>query len=89
MVNTARSSKSGSKSKPKKVTFPFKHTRFEKARIIGARALQIAMGAPVLIQTDKTDPLDIAREEYEKGAIPITVKRKSENFIWLERDDLF
>ncbi len=47
------------------------------------------MGAPVLIQTDKTDPLDIAREEYEKGAIPITVKRKSENFIWLERNDLF
>jgi len=79
----------GTASKSKKVTFPFEHTRFEKARIIGARALQIAMGAPVLINTDKTDPLDIAREEYERGAIPITVKRKSENFVWLERNDLF
>ncbi len=43
-----------------KVKFPFEYTRFEKARIIGARALQIAMGAPVLIDTDKTEPIEIA-----------------------------
>ncbi len=53
------------------------YTRFEKARIIGARALQIALGAPILIHVpeDMYDPLDIAIYEFEKGVIPITVKR--------------
>ncbi len=53
------------------------YTRFEKARIIGARALQIALGAPILIHIpgDMYDPLDIAIYEFEKGVIPITVKR--------------
>ena len=72
-----------------KKVFPFEYTRFEKARIVGARALQIAMGAPVLIETDKVDPLDIAKEEFEKGVIPITVKRRRESFVWLERHELF
>ncbi|WP_456328084.1 DNA-directed RNA polymerase subunit K [Archaeoglobus sp.] len=72
-----------------KRTFPFKYTRFEKARIIGARALQIALGAPVLIETDKTDPLEIAKEEFERGVVPITVRRRRESFVWLERYDLF
>jgi DNA-directed RNA polymerase subunit K len=54
-----------------------KYTRFEKARIIGARALQISMGAPVLLKVPDTliDPIDIAAMEYEKGMLPITVKR--------------
>ena len=52
-----------------------KYTRYERARIIGARALQIAMGAPVLIEVDKKEPIDIALMELEKGVIPITVKR--------------
>jgi DNA-directed RNA polymerase subunit K len=51
------------------------YTRYERARIIGARALQISMGAPLLISTDRIDPLEIAIEEFQKGAIPITVKR--------------
>lgn len=72
-----------------KKAFPFEYTRFEKARIIGARALQIAMGAPVLIETDRVDPLDIAREEFERGIIPITVKRKRKSFVWLEKHELF
>ena len=57
-------------------------TKYEKARIIGARALQISMGAPFKIKlTDKKlqelkyNPLEIARLEFEEGAIPITVKR--------------
>ncbi|MDI6888268.1 MAG: DNA-directed RNA polymerase subunit K [Methanocellales archaeon] len=57
--------------------FDKKYTRFEKARIIGARGLQIAMGAPVLISTKSYDPIDIAMLEFEKGVIPITVKRMS------------
>jgi len=52
-----------------------KYTRYELARIIGARALQISMGAPVLINTDKKEPIDIALEELKKGVIPITIKR--------------
>ncbi len=43
--------------------------------IVGARALQIFMGAPVLIDTASTDPLEIALEEMKLGVIPITVKR--------------
>ena len=55
-----------------------KYTRFEKARIIGARALQIAMGAPLLIKPsdDIIDPIKLAMLEFEKGVIPITVRRK-------------
>ncbi|MCC4772190.1 DNA-directed RNA polymerase subunit K [Methanosarcina sp. DH2] len=54
-----------------------KYTRFERARIIGARALQIAMGAPVLVEDDgRLDPLGVAIEELKAGVIPITVKRK-------------
>jgi DNA-directed RNA polymerase subunit K len=78
-----------SKTKNKTPSFPFEYTRFERARIIGARALQIAMGAPVLIETAKIDPLDVARREFEKGVIPITVRRRRESFVWLKRSDLF
>lgn len=52
-----------------------KLTRYERARIIGARALQISLGAPVLIDVDRKEPIDIAMMELEKGVIPITVKR--------------
>lgn len=50
-------------------------TRFEKTRIISARALQISMGAPVLIKIDLTDPKKISLAEFEKGVLPITVRR--------------
>ncbi|MBE0523043.1 MAG: DNA-directed RNA polymerase subunit K [Methanosarcinales archaeon] len=52
-----------------------KYTRYERARIIGARALQISMGAPVLLEDDSGEPIDIALRELELGIIPITVKR--------------
>lgn len=51
-------------------------TRFEKTRIIAARALQISMGAPVLFKTDLEDPKGISKLEFEKGVLPITVKRR-------------
>ncbi len=55
-----------------------KYTRFEKARIIGARALQIAMGAPLLIKPPEgmIDPVQLAVIEFDKGVIPITVRRR-------------
>ena len=52
------------------------YTRYERARIIGARALQISMGAPILVTTTRSDPLEIAIEEFDNNTIPITVKRK-------------
>jgi DNA-directed RNA polymerase subunit K len=52
------------------------YSRYERARIIGARALQISMGAPLLITTPRIDPLEIAIEEFKANMIPITVKRK-------------
>jgi DNA-directed RNA polymerase subunit K len=54
-----------------------KYTRFEKARIIGARALQISLGAPVLfdIPEGMIDPIEIAKMEFNQHIIPIDVKR--------------
>ena len=52
-----------------------KLTRYERARIIGARALQISMGAPVLLEDDSGEPIDIAFRELEMGVIPVTIKR--------------
>ncbi|MDY6865730.1 MAG: DNA-directed RNA polymerase subunit K [Halobacteriota archaeon] len=53
-----------------------RYTRFEKAKIIGARALQISMGAPMIIDTDLSDPIEIAILEMERGIIPLTVRRR-------------
>ena len=50
-------------------------TRFEVARLVGARSLQIALGAPVLIKTEKNYPIEIAKEEFKNQIIPITIKR--------------
>ena len=56
---------------------PRKLTRFEKARVVGARALQIALGAPVLIDVDpgSMSAIDIATQELEAGALPISIRR--------------
>jgi DNA-directed RNA polymerase I, II, and III subunit RPABC2 len=56
---------------------PPKLTRFERARIVGARALQIAMGAPVLVEVKENmrSPIDIALEELKRGVLPITIRR--------------
>jgi len=52
-------------------------TRFEKARIMGARALQLSLGAPPFITIPKNAriSLDISMEELEKKVIPITIRR--------------
>ena len=55
---------------------PPKITRFEKARIVGARALQISMGAPILVDAEEnTNPIDIAVTELDAGILPITIRR--------------
>ncbi|MFO8052261.1 MAG: DNA-directed RNA polymerase subunit K [Thermoplasmatota archaeon] len=50
-------------------------TRFEKARILGARTLQLSLGAPPLVKSDAVDPLRIAQMEMDKNMIPLAVKK--------------
>jgi DNA-directed RNA polymerase subunit K/omega len=59
-----------------------KFTKYEKARILGSRALQISMGAPFLIKLSEEqlakisyNPIEIAKLEYSQGVIPIAIKR--------------
>uniref|UniRef100_A0A8R1E4K8 Probable DNA-directed RNA polymerases I, II, and III subunit RPABC2 n=1 Tax=Caenorhabditis japonica TaxID=281687 RepID=A0A8R1E4K8_CAEJA len=57
------------------VTTPFM-TKYERARVLGTRALQIAMGAPVMVELEgETDPLEIARKELKQRRIPIIIRR--------------
>ncbi len=60
---------------------PITLTRFEKARIMGARALQLSLGAPVFVEIPKntTTSLQIAMEELKKRVIPIVIKRTLPN----------
>ncbi len=59
-----------------------KHTVFEKARLIGSRALQISQGAPVLVKLSEKElekihynPIEIAKIEYAQGVLPLEIKR--------------
>ena len=59
------------------------YTKFEKARLIGARALQISMGAPFMVKLTpkqleemKYNPVEIAKLEFDQGVLPIEVRRK-------------
>ena len=63
------------------ITGPPTLTRFEKARIMGARALQLSLGAPVFIEIPKnaTTSLEIAMEELEQRVIPIVIRRTLPN----------
>jgi DNA-directed RNA polymerase I, II, and III subunit RPABC2 len=50
--------------------------RYERARILGTRALQISMNAPVMVDiNNETDPLQIALKELQVRKIPITIRR--------------
>ncbi|MDP3639989.1 MAG: DNA-directed RNA polymerase subunit K [Nanoarchaeota archaeon] len=58
------------------------YTKYEKARMIGSRALQLSMGAPFLLKLNEDalqaigySPIKIAMREFDEGILPITVKR--------------
>jgi len=52
-------------------------TRYERARIIGGRALQLSLGAFPLVEVRPNDtPIDIAQRELEKGVLPVIIRRK-------------
>ncbi|RPB19402.1 RNA polymerase Rpb6 [Terfezia boudieri ATCC MYA-4762] len=61
--------------KDKRTTTPYM-TKYEKARLLGTRALQISMNAPVLVDLEgETDPLQIALKELSQKKIPLVVRR--------------
>ena len=63
---------------------PPKLTRFEKARIIGSRSLQLAMGAPSFVPIDETtrDPITLAMAELASEALPLSIRRSLPNGIF-------
>jgi DNA-directed RNA polymerase I, II, and III subunit RPABC2 len=61
--------------KERRITSPYM-TKYEKARILGTRALQISMNAPVMVDLNgETDPLQIAMKELREKKIPLMVRR--------------
>ena len=56
-----------------------KLTRFERARLLGARAIQISMGAKPKVELgDSLDPIDIAYKELKEGVLPLNVIENDE-----------
>ncbi len=61
---------------------PDRLTRFERARIVGARALQLSMGAPVLLMMENLEsksPLAIAELELQAKVLPLSIRREYPN----------
>ena len=51
-------------------------TKYERARVLGTRALQISMNAPVMVDIEgETDPLKIAAKELRERKIPMIIRR--------------
>ncbi|KAI9012821.1 DNA-directed RNA polymerase I [Gaertneriomyces semiglobifer] len=68
--------------KDKRMTTPYM-TKYEKARILGTRALQISMNAPVMVDLNgESDPLQIAMKELREGKIPLMVRRYMPDGSW-------
>lgn len=63
---------------------PPRLTRFEKARITGARSLQLSLGAPTLSQIpfELTDTILIAKYELDKKTLPISIRRVLPNGLY-------
>ncbi|MDD1766835.1 MAG: DNA-directed RNA polymerase subunit K [Candidatus Methanomethyliaceae archaeon] len=60
----------------KHILGPSVMTRFEKARVLGARALQVSMGAPPLLESTLITPIEIADQELREGVLPMTIRRR-------------
>ncbi len=76
-----------------KIEIEERYSKYEIARILGARALQLSMNAPLLLKIDKEtlekikyDPLKIAEMELRAGILPITVKRPLPQKMYIEED---
>uniref|UniRef100_A0A7S3GR49 RPB6 homolog n=1 Tax=Spumella elongata TaxID=89044 RepID=A0A7S3GR49_9STRA len=61
--------------KSKRITTRYM-TKYERARVLGTRALQISMNAPVMVDiAGETDPLKIAMKELRERKIPMIIRR--------------
>ena len=69
--------KGSSKKSTVELIGPKKLTRFERARVLGARALQISMGAPVLLDVPELikSPIELAELELREDVLPISIRR--------------
>lgn len=54
-------------------------TKYEVARIISARAMQISLGAPYFIKAKTYNPREIAKEEFKNKLLPMTIRRTLPN----------
>jgi DNA-directed RNA polymerase, subunit K (EC 2.7.7.6) len=63
----------------KRELYPPRLTKYEVARIVGARAMQLAMGAQPLVdiqEVGSTDPVLIAMEELKRGLLDFVIVRE-------------
>ncbi|TID29840.1 hypothetical protein CANINC_001589 [Pichia inconspicua] len=75
VLQVGRRAKPRAIPKEQRITTPFM-TKYERARILGTRALQISMNAPVLVDIEgETDPLQIAMKELSAKKIPLVIRR--------------
>ncbi|GAV72487.1 RNA_pol_Rpb6 domain-containing protein [Cephalotus follicularis] len=73
-IETEDKEEEPSKERPRKTSKYM--TKYERARILGTRALQISMNAPVMVELEgETDPLEIAMKELRERKIPFTIRR--------------
>ncbi|KAL6936680.1 related to DNA-directed RNA polymerases I, II, and III subunit RPABC2 [Hanseniaspora guilliermondii] len=73
--NKLQSLKDKAIKKEDRTTTPYM-TKYERARILGARSLQISMNAPTFVTLDgETDTLKIATKELEENKIPLVIRR--------------
>ncbi len=79
MVRASKSEARGLSEEPqiKILVGPPKLTRFERAKIVGARSLQLSIGAPLLIEPPKgaTSSIDLALAELKLKVLPLTIRR--------------
>ena len=81
-MNNNNEQKGKAVPRDQRTTTPYM-TKYERARILGTRALQISMNAPVLVQLEgETDPLDIANKELREKRVPFTVRRFMPDGSW-------
>ena len=80
-AKTVRKTKQPSLSEFEVKIGPPKLTRFERARIVGARSLQLAMGAPAFITIEGAyrGPIQTAMLELEEDALPLSIRRSLPN----------
>lgn len=75
MIMSGGAATTSSSSSSERITTKYL-TKYERARVLGTRALQISMNAPVMVDLDgEIDPLKIAEKELRERKIPIVIRR--------------